>query len=101
VKIVSVEKSYPPRSGGCKVVVYTTPPERAYERIALLEVEGSRAKLRQAIPAIREDSCALGGDAVVRDRSAHIAAVSDFCRVQRSTVDITAVGIERSARNPH
>lgn len=65
MKIVSVEKSYPPRAGGCKVAVYSAPPERPYERVALLQVSGERDKARAELPTVKEESCALGGDAVV------------------------------------
>ena len=68
VKINS--KSYPPKSKNCKIDVLTQKPDKAFEKITLLNARGGQSIFEgksagSLLPDIKKTACLAGGDAII------------------------------------
>tara|TARA_B110000196_G_scaffold208791_1_gene178996 strand:+ start:49 stop:411 length:363 start_codon:yes stop_codon:yes gene_type:complete len=64
---------YEPRPSDCDIEVFSSgpPDDRAFEEIGILEGQGKawKAELRDVLPAMMEEGCQAGGDAIVMTSS--------------------------------
>jgi hypothetical protein len=63
-----VAASTAPREAGCKVQVFSKPPERPYESLGLLENDAlalAAVNAQEFLNSVRESVCRAGGDAVI------------------------------------
>ena len=59
---------FAPKPPGCAIEVFSSgAPDRAYEEIGIVEGKGTawKAEMRDVLPAIMEEGCRAGGDAII------------------------------------